>query len=175
MVKNSKDQIKEDERKILVELQKNSNESIDMIAKHCGFSRQKACRFIKHLEAKGLIWGYTAVFNEQKIGLNHFMLMIKRTNEKMDEKTIDKIISAKTEEIAKKFGATIESAAYVHGEYDWILTFTAENIIQAKRFSDRLIAMYPSGTKKITILQTMIFIRKHYVLNPDRKKLKEFL
>ncbi len=101
--------------------------------------------------------------------------MIKRTLEKLDEKTVDKIISIETEELAKKYGITIESSAYIHGEYDWMLTIIADDIKQVKRFTELLLTMYPSGTKNIIILQTMIFIRKNYVLNPDRKKLKQFL
>jgi Lrp/AsnC family transcriptional regulator, leucine-responsive regulatory protein len=175
MTKNSKEQIDQDEKKILSELVKNSNENIETIAKHCGFSRQKTWRTIKHLEEKGVIWGYTAVFDEEKIGQQHFMLMINRTMEKMEEKVVDIIISSKTNALAKELGVTIESSAYVHGEYDWIMTITAENIIQAKQFSDALVTLYPRGSEKITILQTMMFIRKQYILNPDRKKLKEFM
>jgi hypothetical protein len=55
------------------------------------------------------------------------------------------------------------------------MTITAESIIQAKQFSDALVTLYPRGTEKIKILQTMMFIRKQYILNPDRKKLKEFM
>jgi DNA-binding Lrp family transcriptional regulator len=175
MSKSSREQIEQDEKKILSELVKNSKENIDTIAKHCGFSKQKAWRLIKQLEAKGLIWGYTAVFDEEKIGQTHFMLFIKRTMEKMPEKIVDNIISTKTEELAKEFGVTIESSAYVHGEYDWILTFTAEDIKQAKRFQDALFTLFPGSFEKITILQTLMFIRKQHILNPDRKKLKEFM
>jgi len=175
MAKSSKDQIEQDEKKILSELMKNSKENIDTIAKHCGFSRQKTWRMIKQLEAKGLIWGYTVVIDDEKMGLMHFILMIKRTLEKVDEKVVDTIISTKTEELAKEYGITIESSAYLHGEYDWILTITAEDIKQAKRFSDKLIALYPNSTEKITILQTLMFVKKHHVLNPGRKKLKDFL
>ena len=174
MSKSSKNQLEQDEKKVLSDLVKNSKENIDTIAKHGGFSRQKAWRIIKQLEEKKLIWGYTAVFDEQKIGLNHFLLMIKRTMERIDEKVVDIIISTETEELGKEFGVTIESSIYVHGEYDWILTFTAENIKQAKRFSDKLMTLFP-GTEKIKILQTLMFVRKNYVLNPDRKKLKDFL
>ena len=175
MAKSSKDQIEQDEKKILSELMKNSKENIDTIAKHCGFSRQKAWRMMKQLEAKGLIWGYTAVTDEEKMGLMHFILMIKRTMEKMDEKVVDTIISTKTEDLAKEYGVAIESSAYLHGEYDWILTITAEDIKQVKKFCDKLIVLYPSGTEKITILQTLMFIKKYHVLNPERKKLKDFL
>ena len=53
--KKSRDQIDPDEKKLLSELVKNSNEKIDSIAKQCGFSRQKAWRIIKNLEEKGVI------------------------------------------------------------------------------------------------------------------------
>jgi len=33
------------------------------------FLKTKTWRFIKQLEAKDLIWGYTAIFDEEKIGL----------------------------------------------------------------------------------------------------------
>jgi DNA-binding Lrp family transcriptional regulator len=175
MSKSSREQIDKDEIKLLSELIKNSNESIESIAKHCGFSRQKTWRFIKQLEAKDLIWGYTAIFNEEKIGLIHFMIMIKRTTKNLEKVTADRIISRKVEDIATGLGIAIESSFYVHGEYDWILTFTAEDIRQAIKFSDSLIALHPGVIEKITIMQTLMFIRKQYILNPDKAKLKEFL
>jgi len=56
MPKSSRKQIDNDEKKILRELQKNSKESIDKIAKKCGFSRQKVWRIIKRLEKNKTIW-----------------------------------------------------------------------------------------------------------------------
>jgi DNA-binding Lrp family transcriptional regulator len=175
MVRSSRDQMDRDEKKILSELVKNSKESIDMIAKHCGFSRQKTWRFIKQLEAKGLIWGYTAIFNEEKIGLKHFIFMAKRTSKQIEEKTVDYIVSRKLEDLVAELGVTIESSFYVHGEYDWVITFTAEDIKQAKKFSNSFVALYPGVIEKITIMQTLMFIRKQYILNPEKMKLKEFL
>ncbi len=175
MSKSSREQIDKDEKKILSELVKNSNENIETIAKHCGFSRQKVWRAIKRLEEKGLIWGYTAIFNEEKIGLIHFMLMVKRTTKQLEEKTADKIISRRLEDLVAELGITIESSSYVHGEYDWVITFTALDIKQAKKFSDSLITLHPGVIEKIAIMQTLMFIRKHYILNPEKMKLKEFL
>jgi len=175
MSKSSRNQIELDEKKILSELMKNAKENIETIAKHCGFSRQKTWRMIKRLEASGLIWGYTAIFDEEKIGLTHFVVMVKRTMKQLEEATADKIVSRKLEGIAIKMGIIIESSYYVHGEYDWVVTFTAQDINHAKKFSDSLIALYPGVIKKITIMQTLMFIRKQYILNPDKKKLKDFL
>ena len=61
MPKNSREQIDADEKKVIKELQKNSKESSDKIAKKCGFSRQKVWRIIKKLEKNKTIWGYFAV------------------------------------------------------------------------------------------------------------------
>ena len=87
------------------------------------------------------------------------------------EKTVDKIVSRKWEDLVADMGITIESSAYVHGEYDWVITFTAKDIKQAKKFSDLLVALHPGVIEKITIMQTLMFIRKQYVLNPEKTKL----
>jgi uncharacterized protein with GYD domain len=79
------------------------------------------------------------------------------------------------EDIVAEIGITIESSFYTHGEYDWVLTFTADDIKQAKKFSDSVVALHLGVIEKITILQTLMFIRKQYILNPDKKMLKEFL
>ncbi|MFH1101775.1 MAG: winged helix-turn-helix transcriptional regulator [Methanobacteriota archaeon] len=50
MAKSSRKQIEADEKKVLLELQKNCKESLDKIAKRCGFSRQKTWRILKYLE-----------------------------------------------------------------------------------------------------------------------------
>jgi len=175
MSKSSKDQMDLDEKKVLAELVKNANNNIETIAKHCGFSRQKTWRILKRLEAKKVIWGYTAIFNEDQMQLKHFTLLLKRSMKQVNEATIDKIVSRVLDNIIKPIGVTIESSAYVHGEYDWMITFTAQDIIQAKRFSDALISMHPGVIEKILILETLMFIKKHYILNPEKDRLSEFL
>ncbi len=175
MSKSSNDQIGQDEKKIISELVKNSKENIDTIAKHCGFSAQKVRRVIKQMEQNHLIWGYTSVFDEKKIGLKHFMMMAKRTSGHVEEKTVDKIIKRELEDRAAELGITIESSAYVHGDYDWIITFTAEDIAQAKMLSNSMNQLHPNKIEKVTIIQTLMFIKKQYILNPDRKVLKDFL
>jgi len=49
MAKNSRKQIMMDEIRIIDQLSKNANKSINEIAKACGFSRQKGWRIIKNL------------------------------------------------------------------------------------------------------------------------------
>lgn len=175
MSKSSKNQIEKDQQKVLSELIKNANENIEMIAKHCGFSRQKTWRIIKQLETDGPIWGYTTIFNEQQIGLHHFMLLLKRTAVPLKKGTADQIISRRGEDVLKKLHGTIETSAYVHGDYDWVVTFTAKDIRQAKKYADTLIALHPGEIEKVTLLQTMMFVKKQYILNPKREILKDFI
>lgn len=175
MVKVSGDQIALDEKKVLSELIKNSKENIDSIAKRCGFSRQKVHKIIKNMEKKQMIWGYTAVFDENKAGEQHYMLILKRTPHPLEEGASDRIVARRAEDLLIKLGGTIESSAYVHGEYDWVVTFTASDIRQAKKYSDMLIALHPGEIQKIMLLQTLLFIKKQYILNPGKEKLKDIL
>jgi Lrp/AsnC family transcriptional regulator len=175
MVKVSKEQINKDEKKILAELQKDAQESIDVLAKRCGFSRQKVWRIVKRLEKNRMIWGYSAIIDEKKNDMNHYTLLIKRTTKKLDEKTVDIITSRKLEDIVGSIGATIESSYYVNGEYDWVVTLTARNIVQAKKFCESLLALHPGVIEKIVLLETLFVVKNHYVLNPESKKLREFL
>ena len=92
MPKSSREQIDADEKKVLHELQKNSKESIDNIAKKCGFSRQKVWRVIKRLENNKTIWGYHAVVDDNKIGLQRYFILIKRTAKAFSKEHIDSII-----------------------------------------------------------------------------------
>ncbi len=175
MSKSSRDQMDQDEKKVLSELVKNADKNIETIAKLVGFSKQKTWRIIKRLEAKELIWGYTAIFNEEKMGLKHFMFLIKRSMKRLEQTTVNKIVSRKLEDIVKDIGVTMESSSYVHGDYDWVITFTAKDIIQAKKFSDALINWHPGIIDKIIILETLMFIKKHYILNPEKDKLEELV
>ena len=175
MGKQSKDKMEEDEKKLLYALVKNAKVNIEAMAKYSGFSRQKVTRMIKQLEEKMLIWGYTTIFDEKKLGENHFILLLKRTSKPLKKETADTIISRRSEDILKNIGGTIETTAYVHGEYDWMVTFTAKDIMEAKLYANTLIALHPSEIKETSLLQTMMFVKKQYILNPDREKLREFL
>jgi len=175
MSKTSRDQMDQDEKKVLSELLKNSTNNIETVAKNCRFSKQKTWRTVKRLEDKGFIWGYTTIIDEEKVGLKHFMLMVKRTMKQLDQTTVDKIVSRQLEDLVKEIGITVESSSYVHGEFDWVLTFTARDIIQAKKFSDSLITLHPGVIEKTMILQTLMFSRKQYIINPEKHRLREFI
>jgi DNA-binding Lrp family transcriptional regulator len=175
MPKRSRQQIAEDERKILTELQKNAHESIDSIAKHCKFSRQKVWRSIKRLEEDHVIWGYTAIIDDAKQNQKHYIALIKRTTTPIDETTTNSAASSKLQDMVASEGIVIESSFYTHGEYDWIITFTAPNIKHAKRFCEIINTVYAGYIAKISLEETLFWVRRQRIFNPEAKKLKEYV
>jgi DNA-binding Lrp family transcriptional regulator len=170
MAKSSKKQIYEDELKVIAELQKNAKESINIIAKNCGCSRQKTWRIIKRLEEDKTIWGYAAVVNEEKQELKRYMLLIKRTTLPIDKKLADKIITRQLENSASKIEIKIEHSMFTHGIFDWVICFKSKDIKQAK-----INETYWGYIGELHMMETLFPIRIQGILNPDIQKLKEFL
>ncbi len=173
MAKNSKKQIKKDEKKIIRELLKNSNKSINEIAKTCKFSRQKVWRIIKNLEKNDTIWGYTAVINEEKLEKKSYILLIKRTNQPITKKMLDSITKRKMEQKADAIGVKIVSSIYTNGVFDWIICFECEGIKDAKRFSESLSKEFEGFIKELHLLDKMFSVQKCGVENPDLEGLEK--
>ena len=121
MAKSSVKQIEQDEKRILEELSKNANKSINDIAKSCRFSRQKVWRIIKYLEKNNTIWGYVAVVDEEKLDKKSYIILLKRTNKPFSQELIDKIIERELTDKGKNLGIEMINSIYTHGVYDWII------------------------------------------------------
>jgi DNA-binding Lrp family transcriptional regulator len=174
MAKSSKKQIYEDELKVIAELQKNAKESIESIAKRCDFSRQKVWRIIKGLKENKTIWGYAAIVNDEKINMNRYVMFIKKSVAKIDN-AVEKIVKLIMQKKGEEIGVNIDYSLYLHGEYDWMLIFTAKDIRHAKRFSEILISQYSDVIKDVKLMETLFPVQKAGIINPEVEKLKEFL
>ena len=140
--KSSKEQVELDEFKVLRELQKNSKESIDTIAKNCGFSRQKVWRVIKRLEKNKTIWGYGAIIDSDKLNLQYFILCVKRSIKPLDKSIQEEVFDRKLDDYLPDALVTIEDVLWVNGNYDWIITFTAPGLRNAKKFCEKLMSLF---------------------------------
>jgi DNA-binding Lrp family transcriptional regulator len=175
MPKRSKEKIAEDTQMIIAELQKNGKEHIDLIAKQCHISKQKLLRTITQLEKNHKIWGYTAIVDEQEQHLKKFILLLKRTGKKFNLNALDEIELHQFKNEYTPMGITIVSSYYVNGEYDWMVIFTATDLIQAKKFSTLLFDHYPGMAEKVNLMQVIFTNREHYIPSPDQTKLREFM
>lgn len=175
MVKKSRQQSELDKQKILLELQKNAKQSIQSIAKKCGFSRQKIQHAIKEMEENHTIWGYTAIVDQQKQGLRKYILSIKRSSKQMDKATLQRLISYRFSEDPLKIGIIIENCYYVHGEYDWVITFIAKDIRHAKQFTSLLFQAYEGLIERFNLTEVLKITYSQHVLCPDAIDLEELL
>ena len=174
MARRSLKQMKEDEEKIITELQRNARGSIDSIASKFKFSRQKVWRIIKRLEKTRKIWGYSAVIGEEELNKKRFIILIKRTVEPLDDaisKIIDQIINKMGEEI----NVSIECSSFLHGEYDWMFIIVAEDIKHAKRFCNLITRDYNKWVSDIHLIEDIFSVKKCGIINPKLNELKEFL
>ncbi len=174
MSKSSREQIREDEFKVIEAIKKNSKESIDNIAKKCGFSRQKVWRIIKRLEKTKMVWGYSAVVDNEKLEMKDYLVLIKKANVPMGN-IANTIVEREIEDKAKKIGVDINSSYYLHGEYDWQINISAESIVGAKKFCEVLNKTYTPNIREIKLLEIIFPVKECGIQNPNVKQLKDFL
>jgi DNA-binding Lrp family transcriptional regulator len=175
MPKSSKEQIIDDENKVIFELKKNAKESIDGIGKNCKFSRQKVWRIIKRLEENNTIWGYGSVVDDNKLGLKRYIILIKRTSKPISKDKIEIITKRKFVKSAKDIGVAIESSYFVHGSFDWVLIVTSPDIKQVKQFVNSLYKFFSEGfIDDLQILETIYPVEINGINNPNIQEIEEY-
>jgi len=173
MPKVSKRQKELDERKVVMELQNNANESIDKLAKRCSFSRQKVWRIIKKLENNKTIWGYHAVVDNERLQLKNYVLLLRKTNKPVSD-LLSLIVSGELEKQARDIGVTIESSSYLHGSFDWMITFISEDIKQAKRFVEVFNRLYQNYVAELLLVEEIFPVKSCGISNPHVERFKDF-
>jgi len=171
----SRKEINSNDRKILNAMVVNARQSSIELSKKTKLSRQTVQKTIRKLEKEHMIWGYPVIVDEQKNGFSNYLMLIKRTTKPIDENVADKIISRKIEEMASKIGVKVLTSLYCHGNYDWVISFRAIDIKQAKKFTERVKNIYGKYVADVQLLESLFFVKKQGFLNPDVDKLKEFI
>lgn len=173
MPKVSEEQIQIDEKKVIAELRENSNKSINEIAEKLGFSRQKVWRIVRRLEKENIIWGYGAVIDEEKLGFEYYILLLKKNVQPVKAEAIKNITSREIEDYIRKMDCYMISSLYTNGFYDWIVIFTAPDTIQAKKVSELFINRYHEFLTEVKLLETIFPAKIKGKVNPDIKKLRD--
>ena len=174
MAKSSKEQIEQDEIKVLDALERHSKDSVDEIAKSCGFSRQKVWRIIKDLEKRKVIWGYTVIDNAEDRDLTYFILLMKRSHVPLDDVMQKEVISEKLDK-RFPFNMKISDILITHGVHDAIVTFYAPDIVAAKKVVNELFGTLGKYFEGYQILETLFPIRKNGFKNPQIKDLVDYI
>lgn len=165
-----------DELQVVTILEKHAKESIDEIAKKCGFSRQKVWRIIKHLEEKKIIWGYSAITGTEKkspLG-DHFILLLTRSASPLDDSMKREVIFEKLDAYLPE-GVKIENISIIHGDWDAIVTFYAPNLICAKKVVQVMFERTGKYFKNYSLIEQLFPIRKNGFKNPRIKNLVDYI
>jgi DNA-binding Lrp family transcriptional regulator len=147
------------EEKILNELEKNCRLNLDEIGKKCDCSRYKVSRYIKKLEDNKTILGYSAIINPHKTNLKHYILLIKRTNLPLEEDLIKKLPVISGDDIIPDIKINLNDTLYVHGNYDWVITFKTNDISNAKDFCNKILKFFNKFVESLELLETVAPIR----------------
>jgi len=124
---------------ILSELQRDSRQTVAEIAERVGLSTTPCWKRIKDMEAAGVIRGYTAVVDREKIGLN--LLVVVEAN-----------LSQHTEELVQRFERAVAASPQIvrclstTGQADYILTVMVRDIKSYEMFLHDTIFKLPGVT-----------------------------
>jgi DNA-binding Lrp family transcriptional regulator len=161
-------------RKILQILEQNAKESVDGIAKKCGFSSQKVGRIIRQLEQEHIIWGYSIVMDEKGTELNHYVLLLKRTLVPLDDSMQREVLDEKLDKYLPP-QVKIEDIILTHGRYDAMITFYAPGLLIARKVIESLSQRIGKYFQEYLLLETLFPIRKQSLKNPDIKNLTKYI
>lgn len=173
MIKNSDETLTKDEIQVLTILEQYAKKSIDEIAKKCGFSKQKVSRIVKHLEEKKIIWGYTAVTDENAKNLKHFIVLMKRKNIPFKDDIKKEMIFKKIDDPFSDL-IKIENIYTTHGIADFVFTFYSPDLISAKKFVEKAFSKYYEYVQEYSIIEIMFPLRKQGLKNPQVKKFVDY-
>lgn len=175
MPKRSKEQTDKDEKKVIKELEKNSKEGIDKIAKNCQFSRQKVSSIIKRLEKNKMIWGYHAVVDDEKLGLKRYQILLKKSSKSVSDNMLDMMLEKDMKKQLEKFGVEFDYSFYTHGYFDWSLCVTAPGIRAVKKFVEILNTKFEDYISETQVLEVIFPLLKSGFDNPNLAEIRELL
>lgn len=179
MTKQSKKSTEESKNKIISLLKIKSNISDYAISKEMHCSRQKVWRIRKDLEEDHIIWGYSIVIDQEKMGRKEFILLLKRSEEIIDEKCVNSLLFEELSEYIDQDNINIESIICVYGIFDLVLVLNAPDIISVKSFVTNFKKSFGTYFKQIVLLENIEILKKNWIKNPDavddRKKLLRIL
>lgn len=172
--KNREKRKKIDDSAILEWLLEDPTRSLNLMAKNLNAYRQTLWRRKKKLEDENVIWGYTAVIDDGKIGNVIYLLMMKM--KPMTRGLADIIYKSVKKDEMRKINVRLIDAFHVNGEYDWVLRFSAPDHTTARKYYDAIRVVYEEYLIEKPVLVDVNFILKaEGMKNPEMEKIYDFV
>lgn len=168
MVKNN---LKMDLLKHLLE---DPTTSVNKLAKKFNTYRRRVWQKKKELEDDDVIWGYTAVIDESKIGQVLYIALFRI--KPISKNFVDLIIERLATGAPSKDGVRVIDVLYINGYYDVIVRFSAPDHTTARRYYETLRIVYSDYFLGESLLCDVNFsMVRMGKLNPGLEKLYDFV
>ena len=89
------------------------------------------------------------------------------TEKDIVERTMDKL--------GERIGVIVEDSIWLHGDYDWIMSFMAEDLKTAKRFYEAFTQQYGENISELKLMETIVTVKKGGFDNPRVAESKKLL
>jgi DNA-binding Lrp family transcriptional regulator len=134
----------DEERELLDCLVRNARESTDDLARQTGLDPETVESYIDELEASGVVRGYQAVVDWDRVDDQHVEAEVE-LNVELDRET-------KYDDIAPRIAKypEVESLRLVSGDYDFAILVTGDSMRDVSRFVSEQIAPIPEVTQTVT-------------------------
>jgi DNA-binding Lrp family transcriptional regulator len=152
--KSSRIQEQRHKEQIIDILKKNAKTSTEKIAQQVGLSRQQVWKIIKQLEQDGIIWGYSAIVDPNRLNMRVYNMLIKSRPTIGYEVLANEIRDF--HKVPPPPGIKWLSLCYLHGNYDWLVVFAAKGTIEAKKAEDWIKKRYGKYMQEY-ILEEVVF------------------
>jgi len=148
--------------------------SVGKIAEKINMYRRTIWQKKKELEADHIIWGYTAVIDEGKIG--HVLYIALFRIKPISKAFVDLTIKRLTTGAASNEGVRVIDVLYINGYYDVIIRFSAPDHTTARRYYETLRSVYSDYFLGESLLCDVNFsMVRMGKLNPELEKLYDFV
>ncbi len=147
--------------------------SMSDLSEVSGYHRQTAWRNVKALE-EDVIWGYTAVVDENKLGWTNYMVLAKINELSKDDLPTLREFKARLDQGHNMFLKSIHATD--DDLHHWIVEVSVRSPLTLNNAIVRLMAEFPSlVTEKPIVIQQVCTLRQSGKDNPDTEQLKALL
>jgi DNA-binding Lrp family transcriptional regulator len=137
-------------------------------------NRQRVWRQKRTLEDEHVVWGYTAVVDESKVG--HVLYLVLMKLKPMDRALVELITRRLRTGQPHKQDVRLMNLLYVNGEFDLIAMFSAPDHVTARRYYDSLRISYDEFLlAKPVIVDVNFSLIQNGKVNPELSRLEEFV
>jgi DNA-binding Lrp family transcriptional regulator len=159
---------------ILDRLLKDPTRSVEDMAKGIDTYRQRVWRTKKRLEEEHIVWGYTAVVDESKLG--HVVYMVLMKMRPMSKELAELIIRRLGRTEYGRQEVRLLDVLFTNGEFDWVVMFAAPDHATARRYYDSIRVAYEEHLlEKPTLVDVNFSLMREGKVNPELNRLEEFV